>query len=164
MIIRFLTAAFISFVIAGCASVPMETAELTEEARLFKAPEEGYAGLYIYRDSFMGKALKKDIWVNDKCVGESAANVFFYEEYPGDQEYLISTESEFSPNSIKLLLEAGKNYFVRQYIKIGLLVGGADLEVEDQEVGKAAISKLNRAKVGFCSQTFPQEKGDDTIE
>lgn len=31
----------------------------------------------------------------------------------------ISTESEFSPNDLNLTADAGKNYFVRQYIKVG---------------------------------------------
>lgn len=98
----------------------------------------------------MGAALKKDIWVNGKCVGESAPNVFFYEEVKGGQEHTIATESEFSPNEIKLAVVEGINYFIRQYIKMGAFVGGADLEVVGEADGKQAINSLQMAKKGTC--------------
>lgn len=43
----------------GCASVPMESAERTEQVKQFLAPPNNSAGLYIYRDSAVGTALKK---------------------------------------------------------------------------------------------------------
>ena len=60
--------------------------------------------------------------------GESAPNVFFYTQVKGGETHKIETESEFSPNTLELMLEAGKNYFIRQFIKMGAFVGGADLE------------------------------------
>ena len=82
----------------GCASVPMEGMEETSIAKKFNPPVEGNSGLYIYRNSFVGQALKKDVWVDGKCIGETAPDVFFYEEVEGDKFHTISTESEFSPN------------------------------------------------------------------
>ena len=118
----------------------------------FAQPMAGNSGLYIYRDSFVGKALKKDIWVDGKCIGESAPDVFFYTEVAGSTEHSISTESEFSPNALALLVETGKNYFVRQYIKMGMFVGGAGLESISEEQGKTAVAKLELAKPGTCSE------------
>lgn len=151
MIKKVLFVLCIASFLGGCASVPMESQEASDQAKKFDAPADGNAGLYVYRDSFVGKALKKDIWINDDCLGESASDVFFYKQLPGDKEYAVSTESEFSPNSLSLLLERGKNYFVRQYIKLGAFVGGADLEVIEPEEAKASISKLELAKSGACS-------------
>jgi hypothetical protein len=34
---------------AGCASVPMESKEAANRAKLFNQPAQGKAGLYIYR-------------------------------------------------------------------------------------------------------------------
>ena len=98
-----------------------------------------------------GAALKKDIWVNGKCIGETAPKVFFYEEVPGDQNHKISTESEFSPNDLNLFTKMGINYFIRQYIKMGVLVGGAGLELVDSSKGKNDIKGLGLAKKGRCS-------------
>lgn len=138
--------------LSGCASVPMEAPEKTETAKKFNPPSDGYAGLYIYRAGSFGGALKKDVWVDDKCVGETAPNIFFYEETTGDVEHKISTESEFSPNNLFLTTESGKNYFIRQYIKMGAFVGGANLELVDEAKGKAAVTKLEMAKKGQCSK------------
>lgn len=142
----------LSALVTGCASVKMEGKEASDKAKTFAAPSEGNAGLYVYRDSFVGKALKKDVWVDGKCLGESAPDVFFHTEVKGGVEHEVSTESEFSPNKLSLMFEAGKNYFVRQYIKLGAFVGGADVEVIPEEQGKAAVAKLNLATSGACSK------------
>lgn len=144
--------AMFAFFLSGCASVPMESVEKSNQAKQFNSPPEGKSGLYVYRDSIVGSALKKDIWVNGKCIGESAPKTFFYEEVEGNKEHKISTESEFSPNDIMLKVQEGKNYFVRQFIKLGAFVGGAGLEVVEEEKGKEAISTLKLAKNGQCSQ------------
>lgn len=130
----------------------MESKEGSVKAKHFSPPQAGNSGLYIYRDSFIGKAIKRAIWVNGKCVGRSAPDVFFYTEVAGGKEYSISTESSFSPNSMKLFVDSGKNYFVRQYITLGPSVGIAGLESIPEEQGKAAVAKLELAKSGTCSE------------
>lgn len=141
-----------SSLLVGCASVPMESDEKSSSAKTFQAPSDGMAGLYIYRSSGPGTALKKDIWVDGVCIGETAPNMFFYEEVLGNEEHKISTESEFSPNDLLLKTDAGKIYFVRQYIKIGVFVGGANVEVVDEVKGKEDIAELELAVKGSCSK------------
>lgn len=123
----------LSALFTGCASVEMASPEAS--AKAFAAPAPGNAGLYVYRDSALGRSLKKDIRVDGNCLGTSAADVFFHTELESGQTHEISTESEFSPNTLKLMFEAGKNYFVRQYIKLGVFVGGAELEVVPESTG-----------------------------
>ncbi|MFI3219137.1 MAG: DUF2846 domain-containing protein [Methylococcales bacterium] len=141
-----------SSLFAGCASVPMESKTVSAKAKSFSPPSDGNAGLYIYRSSGAGTALKKDIWVDNKCIGESAPNVFFYEEVKGNAEHKISTESEFSPNDLLLKTENGKNYFIKQYLKLGVFVGGANLELVNEKEGKEDISELEMAIKGTCSK------------
>ena len=121
-------------------------------AKQFTLPPEGKAGLYIYRDSSFGGALKKDVLIDDKCVGETAPNVFFYKEVDADKEYKLSTESEFSPNDLMLKVKSGMLYFIRQYIKMGVFVGGAGLELIENTKGKEAVKELEMAKEGTCSE------------
>lgn len=141
-----------SVLFTGCATVQMESKEASQKAKEFSQPSAGQAGLYIYRDSFVGKALKKDIWVDGKCIGESGPDVFFRTEVAGNKNHAISTESEFSPNSLSVFTEAGKNYFIRQFIKMGVFVGGAGVELIPADEGKVAVSKLELASKGTCSQ------------
>jgi Protein of unknown function (DUF2846) len=140
-----------TLVVSGCASVEMAPPNASSQSKEFNAPSQGKAGIYIYRDSFMGKMLKKDIWINGKCLGESGPDVFFYTEVEGGRTHKIETESEFSPNAMTLTAEPGQKYFIRQYTKVGLLVEGANLERVSEARGKAAIAKLNMAKTGTCS-------------
>lgn len=144
--------ALVTSLLVGCASVPMESEEQSDAAKKFSPPSGGNAGLYIYRAGSFGGALKKDVWVDGECIGETAPNVFFYEEVMGGKEHKVSTESEFSPNDLLVMTESGKNYFVQQYIKIGVFVGGAGVELVDEEEGKKQVSELKMAKKGICSK------------
>jgi len=141
----------VALLVSGCASVDMASKAESAKAKEFNPPSQGNAGVYVYRDSFVGKALKKDVWIDGKCIGESAPDVFFYTEVAGGNNHKIDTESEFSPNTLELMFETGKNYFIRQFIKIGVFVGGAGLEQIPEEQGKIAVAKLEMAKPGKCS-------------
>lgn len=135
----------VMLLISGCASVPMGPASQDAALKTFPAPEEGKAGVYIYRNSFVGKALKKNLYLDGEFIGESANKTYFYRQVqPG--EHTISTESEFSDNSFKLIVEAGVNYFVRQYIKMGVFVGGANVELVTEEEGKKGVLASGLAK------------------
>ena len=136
---------------SGCASVQMASKAESAKAKEFTVPSQGNAGVYLYRNSFVGKALKKDLWINGKCIGESAPDVFFYTEVDGGKLHKINTESEFSPNTLELMLEAGKSYFIRQFIKMGVFIGGAGVEQVPEEQGKADVTKLEMATLGKCS-------------
>jgi hypothetical protein len=151
MLKKFVLLGAIAILVTGCASVPMESKQASDDAKRFASPSQGQAGLYIYRGGGPGAALTKALWVDGKCVGQTAPNVFFYEEVKGDQEHTIATQSEFSNNELKLAMQSGINYFVRQYIKLGVFVGGANLEVVSEADGKAAIKDLEMAKKGKCS-------------
>ena len=139
--------------VSGCASVPMESEALSNKAKEFNAPSPDKAGVYIYRaDTHFGAALKKDVWIDSKCIGETAKGVFFYEEVEGDKEHKFSTESEFSPNDLTIKTNTGELYFIEQFIKFGAFVGGAGLEQKESSVGKQEIASLNMAVKGKCSE------------
>lgn len=140
--------------LSGCATVPMAPSAQDQAMKAFNPPAKGMSGLYIFRDSSFGGALLKSIYVDGKFLGESGPNVYFYTEVrPG--EHTLSTESEFSENHLKLTTEAGKQYFVRQYIKMGLFVGGANFEIVPDNEGKKAVMECKLAVTGK-SQTSGQ--------
>lgn len=130
---------------SGCASVPMASAEQDAALKTFAAPPADKAGLYIYRNSFAGQALKKNVYLDGEFVGESANKVYFYEQVDAG-EHVLSTESEFNDNALKLAVEGGVNYFIRQYIKLGVFVGGTDMEVVSEEEGKKNVLESRLAK------------------
>jgi len=154
--IRFFASIFImGLIFTGCASIKLENEEVTQKVKKFSYPNFGNAGVYVFRDYYFGAALKKDIWIDEKCLGESAKYTFFYTEVAGNQEHTIATESEFSPNYLTIFMEAGRNYFIRQYIKLGVFVGGANLEVVDDKEAKEIIKDLPLAVNGTCENETP---------
>jgi hypothetical protein len=51
-----------------------------------------------------------------------------------------------------LSVKSGLNYFVRQFMKMGVFVGGAGVEQVSEEEGKKQVSSLALAKSGNCSK------------
>ena len=134
-----------SLVMSGCATVPMAPKEDDLALKQFSAPPVDKAGLYIYRNTFGGQALKKTIYLDGKVIGETANKVYFYKVIePG--EHTLSTESEFSDNSLPFEADGGRNYFAEQYIKLGVFVGGANVKMVDEEKGKKEVLKCNLAR------------------
>ncbi|EXF43094.1 hypothetical protein BAY1663_04481 [Pseudomonas sp. BAY1663] len=131
--------------LAGCASVPMEPADKDQTFKAFPTPPQDQAGLYIFRDSSMGPALKKTLKIDDEVIGETATKTYFYRLVsPGS--HTLATESEFSDNAISLNAEAGKNHYVRQSIKLGLFVGGAKLEEVSESEGQKGVLSTKLAR------------------
>lgn len=134
----------VSTYLTGCASVPMASVERDHERKEFAIPPQETAGLYIYRNSSFGGALKKTVFVDGVVVGETAPMTYFYMDVkPGI--HVLSTESEFSNNDLELNTQGGKNYFVRQYIKFGVFVHGANLELVPEEEGKQGVLECKLA-------------------
>lgn len=130
--IKLLSTALGFAILTGCASVPMGSSEADAQLKTFAAPPADKSGLYIYRDSFVGQALKKSVTIDGQVIGETAKGVYFH-RYLAPGKHEISTESEFSDNALTLVTEPGKNYYLRQYIKMGAFVGGANLEQISEE-------------------------------
>ncbi|OOF70744.1 DUF2846 domain-containing protein [Rodentibacter caecimuris] len=130
--------------LTACAKTEMTSSQQDAQAKEFNIPKKGLSGLYIYRDSIFGSALKKNLYIDDQFIGESAPKVFFYKQVKAGN-HKISTESEFSNNDLNIKTDSGKNYFIRQYIKLGVFVGGANLEHVSEEKGKAAVKELKMA-------------------
>jgi hypothetical protein len=111
----------------------------------FSQPPTNKAGLYIYRNTWIGQALKKDVYLDSVLIGETANQVYFYKLIsPG--EHTLSTESEFGENWIIFQADSGKNYFAEQYIKFGVFVGGAGIEMVDEEVGMKEVLECDLAE------------------
>lgn len=95
-------------------------------------PPDGKSGLYIYNNSILGAALKKELYINNKPVG-AIANGTFHKFILEPNTYKISTTSEFGQNHLNITLLPNQNHFVRHYIKMGVFVGGANLEIVDNK-------------------------------
>ena len=110
--------------------------------KAFLPPAQGQSGLYIFRDSLAGATLKKSVYVNGEFIGETGPRTYLYHEVPAGEQ-ILSTESEFGNNDLKLHTEAGRNYFIRQFLKMGVFVAGAILQIVSEEEGKKGVFESN---------------------
>lgn len=133
-------------VLTGCANVAVQDTASENYAKEFNAPPSGWAGLYLYRTcNIMGMALKKNLYVDGQYIGETSRCRFFYRLVePG--MHVLQTESEFSENDMSLNFLEGKNHYVKQYLKPGVFVGGANLEVMDEDEAKKDIADYSLAE------------------
>lgn len=130
--------------LSGCASVPLAPVEEDKARKEFSLPTAQKAGLYIFRDSNAAAPQKKSVYIDGEYIGETAPMTFLYEEInPGKR--VLSTESEFSNNDLILEAESGKNYFVRQFLKLGIFVAGALLQQVPQDEGMKAVAECRLA-------------------
>lgn len=130
--------------LTGCASVPMAPKEQDATSKTFKAPSANMAGVYIYRNSFVGKALTKRLSIDGVLIGETANGVYFHREVtPG--EHTLTTQAEFGDNELKFNAQAGKNYFFQQYIKMGTFKGSAGIQAVSEEEGKQNVLQCSEA-------------------
>jgi hypothetical protein len=134
----------ITVLVSGCASVPMASKEKDASAKTFAKPAGNSASLYIYRNSNFGAALKKWVSLDGVALYQSAPMTYMYVTVPAGK-HVVSTQSEFGDNELELSAEDGRQYFIRNYIKMGVFVGGANLEFVDEATGKAGVQECSLA-------------------
>lgn len=123
--------------LAGCATVPMASLDQDTKAKDFSsAPNK--ASLYIYRNESLGAAIPMTVSVNGKTLGQTAAQTYFMLNLlPG--KYSVESHAE-NVSSISLPVEAGKNYFVWQEVKMGMWMARSLLQQVDETTGRAGVT------------------------
>jgi hypothetical protein len=122
--------------VSGCASVPMADPAADTAAKSF-SPPPGKAGVYIFRNESMGAAVKMDVFLDGRKLGESAAKTYFYVPVdPGSHEVMgkAENESRVSFNAI-----AGRVYYFWQEVKMGVMLARNQLTQVDDAKGRAGV-------------------------
>lgn len=124
--------------VTGCASVPTANVERDNKAKTFSTLP-GKANIYIYRNESMGAAIKMDVSIDGKILGQTAAKTYFaIEVEPGKHALLSKAEND---SIVDVNAEAGKNYFVWQEVKMGLMYARNKLQLVDDATGKAGVNE-----------------------
>ncbi len=106
--------------------------------------QDSLATVYFYRSGKSGRSFTEyDIKHNDKVIGQiKSGTVITYRSQPGVQIFSAITESE---SSIKLILAAGKVYFVECSLAVGVLVGRPSFRLASNLQAKMEINKIDSA-------------------
>lgn len=133
--------------LVGCAQVPR--ASMTEEAKAKQfVPQAETASLYIFRDEVIGSAITMPVNLNNQNIGHTGPKSFFYLNVaPG--RYTIESVAE-TTTSFSIDVEAAKNYFVWQEMKMGLMSARSQLSLTDEARGRQGVqgSKMIAVKPG----------------
>jgi PBP1b-binding outer membrane lipoprotein LpoB len=128
----------------GCASVQMASPEQDTAAKSF-AVKPGKANIYVYRNETFGAALKMPIVLDGKAVGDTASKTYLVVEVaPGAHTVISKTEND---SSVNVNAVAGRNYFLWQEVKMGLMTARSDLKEVDEATGKAGVAECKLIQV-----------------
>lgn len=133
--------------LVGCAQVPRATVDQEAKAKQF-APQAETASLYIFRDEMIGSAITMPVNLNNQNIGHTGPKSFFYLNVaPG--RYTIESVAE-TTTSFSIDVEAAKNYFVWQEMKMGLMSARSQLSLTDEARGRQGVqgSKMIAVKPG----------------
>jgi hypothetical protein len=140
---KILIVAAITLSLVGCAStVPMATPAKDAQAKQFVAKPD-VAGVYVYRNESLGKAVKLPLEFDGKTVGQTGYKTYFYLEVaPGPHK--VTTRAE---NTTELTLDAiaGKLYYVWQEVKMGVWAPKSELHLVDEATGQKGVNETKLA-------------------
>ena len=129
--------------LVGCVSVPMGDAKQDTALKTFKAPADK-AGMYIYRNESMGGAVKMDVAIDGKPIGQTAAKTYLYKELsPGKHTVTSSAENT---DSVEIDAKPGTLSYVWQEVKMGVLYARTQLHLVSEAEGKKGVLESSLAE------------------
>jgi hypothetical protein len=122
--------------LVGCASVPMANIEQDSQAKDF-IPVANMSTIYVYRNENFGAAIKMPLLIDDKFIGDTAANTYLRKVIePGRHTLVSKTENDAE---LQIDAEPGRIYYVWQEVKMGMFTAGSKLHLVDEAVGKKGV-------------------------
>lgn len=129
-------------VLSGCASVPMGDKKQDAALKNFTAKPD-VAGVYIYRNETIGAAVRMDVEVDGKPLGQTAAKTYFYTEVaPG--KHTVTSKAE-NTDRLELDAQAGKLYYIWQEVKMGIMFARTKLHLVGDAEGKTGVIETQLA-------------------
>ncbi len=132
----------VTLLASACASVPMASPELDRAAKEFRTAV-GKSNLYVFRDESMGGAVKMSVILDGKLLGDTAKKTFLLTTVdPGPHALLSKTETDAR---LDFTAQPGKNVYVWQEVKMGLMSARSELHVLDEAAARPRISECSLA-------------------
>lgn len=128
---------------SGCASVPMASMQADQQAKKFETTA-GKSNIYVYRNETFGAAIKMPVFIDDKVVGQTAADTYILATVDPGKHKVVSQSAEDA--SLDITTEPGKNYFIWQEVKMGVLSASSDLHLQNEAQGKAGVMECKRVE------------------
>lgn len=115
----------------------------SNKSKLIKAPKDK-ALVFIVRPELIGGAVPMKLYVNDIEFGKNTGGKYMYGFFDsGAYSFMSKAENKFE---VKLTIKAGKTYFLKQKVKMGIFKPRTSLILLNETQGKAdlEICKLSK--------------------
>jgi len=156
--------AFIAVFFAVTASAQKTSAELEQEKKELRAkacgtekvdykqktdkaqhptpdPPADKAMIYVLRTSMLGYKIASKLAVDGKWMGVNRGKTYFYFTVDPGKRYFCS-EAE-NQDYLSLDVEAGKTYFLKQRVEMGMWKARTDLVTVDEAKGREELKDVN---------------------
>ena len=126
---------------AGCASTT-QYVRLPDQTKAIEDPSKGR--IYVMRPSGFGSAVGMNVSDSGNPIGNTGPNGYLcWEREPGD--VIVSSTSE-NTSRVSLAVRPGSTHYVLQNIRMGIWIARTDLEVVDEQKGRAELKHCKPAK------------------
>jgi Protein of unknown function (DUF2846) len=127
--------------LSSCASVQREAAPAQADR-----PQAGKGLVIFYRERrFVGGGVSYKVFDNGTRIGGLPNGAYFvYQAKPGAHKFTASTETT---EQHVITVEAGKTYYIRGEVGMGIMVGRPHLVIADAKEAVEAIKNLHRVKM-----------------
>lgn len=135
--------AALSISLVGCASVNMGDAKQDAALKTFTTSKDK-TGVYIYRNESMGAAIKMNVELDGKTIGQTAAKTYLYKEVtPGKHTFTSKAEND---SSIEVDAKPGTMLYIWQEVKMGFIGARSKLQLVDQAQGQKGVQETKLAE------------------
>ncbi len=132
----------LSLLASACASVPMASPEMDRTAKEFRVTPEK-SNLYVFRDESLGAAVKMPVLLDGRSLGDTAAKTFLLASVePGTHALVSKAENDAQ---LDFTAVAGKNVYVWQEVKMGILSARSALRLVDEASARQRITECSLA-------------------
>jgi hypothetical protein len=139
---RLASLAVLAVLATACASVPKATPEADAFAKEFRTTP-GKTNLYVFRDESFGAAVKMTVVLDDRILGDTAAKTFLLASIdPGPHNLVSKAENDAR---LEFVAEPGKNVYVWQEVKMGVLMARSKLQLVGEESARPRVAECSLA-------------------
>ncbi len=132
---------FVSLILSSCASTFQYNKIVQPNSN-----DKEMATIYVLRTSSFGSAIKFGIYQDEKLIGKLGPKSYLaWTVKPDGKKLTIMSKSE-NKDMLTINPQAGKTYYIKQNVKMGIAIARTELEFIEENEGKEILQKLKAPK------------------
>lgn len=140
---------------SGCAPTAPTVPNKKDNIGKSFTTDKKYANVYLCRNSFAGSIWDMTVLVDGKFAGETTAySHFHWKLKPG--KHVIQSKAD-NIYSLELNTKSNTNYFIKQDMIMGMMKGGAELKIIDEEEGRKCVLATEMVKSKLHMSKYEQK-------